>query len=303
MNETSEPVIGRFAPTPSGPLHFGSLVTAVASYCQARSLQGRWLLRMEDVDTPRVVAGSADHILYTLEAFGFEWDGDVLYQSQRFAAYEQALEQLFNEGFIYRCECSRKSLMTQALAYGPLGMIYPGHCRQRHLSNKQLSLRLNVDGKGDIQFDDYYYGTYGLNLANDVGDVVLKRIDGIYAYHLAVVLDDAWQGVNQIVRGADLLEVTCLHLFLNEVFNFSSALYGHIPVIKNAAGKKLSKQTGAQPIDPDKAGHQLIQSLIALGQHAPKELTEATPAEILQYAVKHWQPKHIVQVKRPGTTA
>ncbi len=297
MNETSEEsVVGRFAPTPSGPLHFGSLVTAVASYCQARSQQGQWLLRMEDVDTPRVVEGSVDDILFTLEAFGFEWDGEILYQSQRFNAYEQALQQLMSEGMIYHCECSRKSLMGQDLEYGPLGMIYPGHCRNRHIANKDLSVRLNTADKGPVYFDDYYSGTYHLNLSQDVGDVVLKRIDGVYAYHLAVVLDDAWQGVNQIIRGADLLEVTCLHLFLNELLDYPSALYGHIPVIKNSEGKKLSKQTGATGIDPARAVPLLIEALQALGQETTAELYDALPAEILEAATKQWNPEKVGKI-------
>jgi len=300
MSSASALISGRFAPTPSGPLHLGSLVTAVASYCAVRSQQGQWLVRIEDLDTPRVVKGSADNILRTLEAFGFEWDQPVLYQSHRFDAYEQALSQLDSQGYLYHCQCSRKSLMSQNLSYGPLGMIYPGHCRGLHLASKNLSLRLNCDAAGNIKLLDEHYGPYELNVSKDVGDIVLKRIDGVYAYHLAVVLDDAWQGINQIVRGADLLEVTCLHLYLNTLLNLKEAQYLHIPLIKNSAGKKLSKQTGAPAIDILKAREQLVQSLMLLGQDIPDDLVTASPAEILQFASAHWQSHRLPRVNTRG---
>ncbi len=152
MTAAESMTVGRFAPTPSGPLHMGSLVTALASYCQARANQGRWLLRIEDVDTPRVITGSADDILFTLEAFGFEWDGDVLYQSDRFAAYEEALQLLLQQELVYPCECSRKSLLAQDLASGPLGYIYPASCRHKKLKRHDFSLRLNVEQAGEIGF-------------------------------------------------------------------------------------------------------------------------------------------------------
>jgi glutamyl-Q tRNA(Asp) synthetase len=274
----------------------GSLVTAVASYCEAKAKDGLWLVRIEDLDTPRVVAGSADEILHTLENFGFEWDGQVVYQSQRFNAYDQALQLLSDEGLIYRCQCSRKLLKSKNLASGPMGTIYPGTCRNLHLHNNALSLRLNTESGGRIRFNDLHYGPYELNLSTDVGDIVLKRNDGIYAYHLAVVLDDASQKVNRIVRGADLLEVTCLHLHLNTLFDFTPAQYLHIPLIKNASGQKLSKQTGALAINHKMASQQLVLALNLLGQSMPQDLASAKPGEILQFACNQWLRDRIPRI-------
>ena len=284
---------GRFAPTPSGPLHMGSLVTALASYCQAQSQQARWLLRIEDVDTPRVITGSADDILYTLEAFGFEWDGEALYQSTRFGDYEAVLQRLRQQGWVYPCECSRKSLMTQNLRSGPLGMIYPGLCRHKKLQRHDYSLRLNVEQAGEIAFEDLHYDPYKLDVSRDVGDVVLKRVDGIYAYHLAVVVDDAWQGVDHVVRGADLLEVTCLHLYLYRLLDLQPPCYLHIPLMKNAEGKKLSKQTGAEGLDIPRASQLLLEAMKFLGQQVDPTLAQARPTEVLAYAAAHWDSRRI----------
>lgn len=284
---------GRFAPTPSGPLHFGSLVTAVASYCHAKVQHQKWLLRIEDLDTPRIVKGSADDILRTLDAFGFEWDGDIVYQSQRFEAYEDAIQKLIRQGILYACECSRKQLMSSAHSTGPLGLIYPGLCRNKKLKPEKLSLRLNVDQAGTIEFNDTHFGRYQLNLTRDVGDIVLKRIDGIYAYHLAVVIDDAFQGVSEIVRGADLLEVTCVHLYLNELLQLPAAHYLHIPLIKNADGKKLSKQSGATGLDILSASELLLDALYFLGQEIPEETISLKPAQLLEYAISIWNSDNI----------
>jgi glutamyl-Q tRNA(Asp) synthetase len=282
-------IIGRFAPTPSGPLHQGSLVTAVASYCAAKSQQGKWLVRMEDLDTPRVVKGSADNILFTLEAFGFEWDGEVLYQSQRFQVYQEIVQQWIDDRLIYACSCSRKSLMNENLRYGPSGIIYPGCCRDKKLDiNKNYSLRLNLQQIGELCFNDIHYGAFKLNLRDQMGDIVIKRADGIYAYHLAVVVDDAFQQVDHIVRGADLLEVTTLHLHLNRLLEYSDARYLHLPLIKTADGKKLSKQTGARGIDPAKADDHLIAALRFLGQPVPDDIINESPENILGYAVEVW---------------
>ncbi len=289
----NNPYIGRFAPTPSGSLHFGSLVTAVASYCHARSRGGRWLLRVEDVDTPRAVMGAADDILRTLEAFGFEWDGEVLYQSQRFGAYEEIIQRLLTQGSLYRCECSRKSLMAEKLPHGPLGMIYPGHCRHRNLTNRSASLRLDVTRAGAQSFDDDVFGPFSLNVTHDVGDMVMKRVDGIYAYHLAVVVDDDAQGINHIVRGVDLLEVTSLHLFLYRLLQLPIPGYLHVPLVKTREGKKLSKQTGAKALDKHKAGELLVSALRFLGQEADDALWTCSPSEILRQAVTAWDADKI----------
>ena len=293
MTTKAPSVCGRFAPTPSGPLHLGSLVTAVASYCDARSQQGEWLLRIEDLDTPRVVRGSADDILRTLDAFGFDWDGPVLYQSQRFDAYEEALNQLKDDGLIYSCECTRKLLHASNLDSGPLGLIYPGICRNKKLTNPLLSQRLNIQDAGSIEFTDIHYGPYELDLGKQVGDIILRRIDGVYAYHLAVVLDDGLQQVNQIVRGADLLEVTAVHLHLNQLLGIQPAQYLHIPLIKTRDGKKLSKQTGALALDIHQASNLLVKSLRFLGQPVESDLHTWLPRDILQYAVSHWQRQRI----------
>lgn len=293
MTTKAPSVCGRFAPTPSGPLHLGSLVTAVASYCDARSQQGEWLLRIEDLDTPRVVRGSADDILRTLDAFGFDWDGPVLYQSQRFDAYEEALNQLKDDGLIYSCECTRKLLHASNLDSGPLGLIYPGICRNKKLNNPLLSQRLNIQDAGSIEFTDIHYGPYELDLGKQVGDIILRRIDGVYAYHLAVVLDDGLQQVNQIVRGADLLEVTAVHLHLNQLLGIQPAQYLHIPLIKTRDGKKLSKQTGALALDIHQASNLLVKSLRFLGQPVESDLHTWLPRDILQYAVSHWQRQRI----------
>ncbi len=288
MEPLNTKATGRFAPTPSGPLHFGSLVTAVASYCHARFHRADWRIRIEDVDTPRVVKGSSDDILRTLEAFGFEWDGKVLFQSQRFSAYRQALQRLRDNGLIYACQCSRKQLQREALRSGPLGLIYPGHCRDKHLPESDASLRLNMQQAGIIKFDDLHFKACAIDLPHDVGDIVLLRRDHIYAYHLAVVVDDAYQGVTQIVRGADLLQSTAIHLYLNHLLGFQHAQYLHLPLVKNAQGDKLSKQTGAQALDISNKQALLIAALKFLGQKTDCALSSASAKEILQFAIAHW---------------
>jgi len=293
MQQDFSQITGRFAPTPSGPLHFGSLVTAVASYCQARSSGGHWLLRIEDVDTPRVVKGASELILHTLEAFGFEWDGEVVYQSQRFDAYEEILQHLIRQKHLYRCRCSRKQLNRENLISGPLGRIYPATCRHLNLLNPSLSLRLNLETAGRIRFNDAHYGKFELDLSKQVGDVVLKRVDGIYAYHLAVVIDDNEQHINQIVRGSDLLEVSCIHLYLYQILGYQIPGYLHIPVVRSSDGNKLSKQTGATGLHNEHATIQLLDALSFLGQQHCREMISASPGEILQHAIQHWNPANL----------
>jgi len=287
------PTTGRFAPTPSGPLHFGSLVAALASYCHARASHGRWLLRIEDVDTPRVVAGAELQILRSLEAFGFEWDGPLLRQSDRGEVYRGYLQRLLAAGHCFACECSRRSLRRQGVGSGVLGQIYPGNCRDRDLPADANSLRLDTRGAGRIGFEDRVYGAFALDLEREVGDFVLRRADGIYAYHLAVVVDDEEQGVDEIVRGADLLENTCLHLYLQRRLGFATPRYLHLPLVNNIEGVKLSKQTGAQAIDAGNAPQLLLAALNHLNQQPAAELQAATAAEILAWAVAHWQPDSI----------
>jgi glutamyl-Q tRNA(Asp) synthetase len=287
---------GRFAPTPSGPLHFGSLVTAVASYCQARAHHSAWYVRIEDLDTPRVVPGSADQILRTLDDFGFDWDGEVVYQSQRFDAYQAALDDLIQDKLVYACECSRKSLIKTQPKMGPLGMIYPANCRAKGLPIDSHTLRLDLQQVGQVGFEDAHYGHYTLDLTHQVGDVVLKRVDGVFAYHLAVVLDDDWQGIRQIVRGADLLPVTPLHCHLYNLLGFEPPGYLHLPLARNAQGKKLSKQTGATALRSELASQQLVDALRFLGQTVDETLRQARPAQILRASVDHWNAASIPPV-------
>ncbi len=290
---------GRFAPTPSGPLHFGSLVAALGSYCQARHRQIEWLLRIEDVDTPRVVAGAADAILRDLEAFGFEWDGPVVYQSRRFERYREHLDRLIADGAVYACVCSRRQLREQGVASGPLGQIYPGNCRRRALPLDAGTIRLDVSAAGPIGFVDRVYGEFALDLPRGVGDFVLRRADGIYAYHLAVVVDDALQGIDEVVRGADLLENTCLHLYLQRRLGLAAPAYLHLPLVNTVDGQKLSKQTGAEAVRVADAPSLLAAALRHLGQQPPAWLDGAPAREILDWAVASWDPGAIPAIRAP----
>ncbi|MFN3593587.1 MAG: tRNA glutamyl-Q(34) synthetase GluQRS [Thiobacillaceae bacterium] len=264
------PYRGRFAPTPSGPLHFGSLVAALGSYLEARRHGGEWLLRIEDVDPPRVVAGAADAILRTLEAFGFEWDGAVLYQSRRLAAYRDALERLQREDWVYACTCSRKRIAAAARR-GVDGPVYPGHCRARRVGLGPAALRLRVP-QARIVFDDALHGCVGCDVATECGDFVLRRADGVYTYQLAVVVDDAAQGITHVVRGADLIASTPRQIVLQRALRLPTPQYLHLPVVLDARGDKLSKQTLAQPIDPRAPLPALIAAWAFLGQTPPGRL-------------------------------
>jgi glutamyl-Q tRNA(Asp) synthetase len=287
------PIIGRFAPTPSGPLHFGSLVTALASYCQARSQQGQWLIRIEDVDTPRVVDGSLELILNDLETFGFEWDGEIIYQSDEFERYEEILQQLLTGGQAYACECSRRILRQAKAKAGPLGLIYPGTCRSRQLDQISHSIRINTECAGISPYRDLLFGRVEINIPGQIGDFVIRRADNIYAYHLAVVLDDELQGINQVVRGADLLEATCLHLYLQQLLGYTPPEYLHIPLVRNNRGDKLSKQTGATALDTSQAASLLVRALRILGQPIEQGLDQGTASEVVAHAVKSWDYRRI----------
>ena len=294
------PAAGRFAPTPSGPLHFGSLVAAVASYADARLQGDQWLLRIEDVDTPRVVAGSADNILRDLEAFGFEWD-QLSWQSDHFEDYADYIDQLLEGGYCYPCECSRRTLRQQGVASGVLGQIYPANCRHKELPIDNHSIRLNTARAGCIGFHDRVYGKQSLNLEDEVGDFVLRRADGVFAYHLAVVVDDQRENISRVVRGADLLENTCLHIWLQQCLGFPVPQYLHLPLVIQPDGAKLSKQTGAEAVDSGRAGEQLFAALSHLGQHPPPTLKHEKPTDILHWAVNHWNPESIPAIR--GNTA
>ncbi|AXE28818.1 tRNA glutamyl-Q(34) synthetase GluQRS [Chromobacterium phragmitis] len=276
---------GRFAPSPTGLLHAGSLSTAVGSYLEARSRGGQWLLRMEDLDPPREVPGAADDILRTLEAFGFEWDGEVAYQSRRHGLYRAALERLAASGQAYACCCTRKEIAALARR-GLDGYVYPGTCRRGCPGGREgRAWRLAV-AEGERVVDDRLQGAYRQDLARDIGDFVLLRADGFWAYQLAVVVDDADQGVTDIVRGSDLLVSTPRQLAVYEALGLSAPGYCHLPVLTNAAGEKLSKQTLAPAISADAAASQLGTALALLGHAPPADC--AGLDELWRWAVANW---------------
>ncbi|PKO33908.1 MAG: tRNA glutamyl-Q(34) synthetase GluQRS [Betaproteobacteria bacterium HGW-Betaproteobacteria-7] len=281
---------GRFAPSPTGPLHFGSLVAAVGSYLDARTQGGEWLVRMEDVDRPRNVPGAAEQILATLEAFGFAWDGPVLWQSQRDAAYGEALDALRQCRLAYPCACSRKEIADSATRPAvDGGLAYPGTCRGGLPTGRtERAWRLRVDAT-ETAFVDRLQGRVTQFLEPDVGDFVLRRADGLFAYQLAVVVDDAAQGITDIVRGADLLDSTPRQIWLQQCLGFPTPRYAHLPVAANAAGEKLSKQTLAPALESGRAAAELIRALRFLGQPAPEELGRARPVDVWAWAREHWQ--------------
>jgi glutamyl-Q tRNA(Asp) synthetase len=282
------PYIGRFAPTPSGYLHFGSLVAALASYLDARAVGGRWLLRIEDLDPPREVAGAQTAILNTLESYGFEWDGPVMRQSQRHYAYAEVVQRWLSQGLAYACTCSRKQLE-------PYQGIYPGLCRNAGHPWTDAAIRLRVP-ELSYQFTDRVQGDFAQHLDREVGDFVIRRRDGLYAYQLAVVIDDAEQGVNAIVRGADLLDSTPRQLYLQELLGVPAPSYLHVPLITQPDGHKLGKSYRAPPLPPEHARPLLLRALRALGQGAPARLLELAPSAILKWAAQHWHAEHIPRV-------
>lgn len=272
--------IGRFAPTPSGHLHFGSLVAALASYLDARSVGGLWLMRMEDLDPPREEPGAQAAILKALESYGFEWDGEMVRQSDRHEAYAEVLNRLFNHGLAYACTCSRKQLE-------PYHGIYPGLCRNAGHDVEDAAIRIRVP-ELDYHFIDRVQGEFHQHLGRDVGDFVIRRRDGLYAYQLAVVLDDAWQGITDIVRGADLLDSTPRQLYLQELLGLRQPRYLHIPLITQPDGNKLGKSYRSPPLTEDQATPLLLRALRALGQMPGAELAYATPREVLAWGISHW---------------
>jgi len=285
----SPPYRGRFAPSPTGPLHFGSLVAAVGSYLDARAHGGQWLLRIEDIDAPRTMAGAADGILRTLESFGFEWDGEVLVQSRRLDLYHAALVRLQLDGEAYPCACSRSEIAAagrQRSVDG--GLIYPGTCRAGLAAGVAArAWRLQVPDR-ELRFVDRVQGAARQNLQREVGDFVLLRADGQYAYQLAVVVDDAEQGVNAVVRGVDLLDSTARQIWLQQRLGLPTPSYAHLPVVVNAAGEKLSKQTQAAAVIPSGGSALLARASGFLGHPLPGELSGAAVAEFWRWAIANW---------------
>jgi glutamyl-Q tRNA(Asp) synthetase len=280
--------IGRFAPTPSGYLHFGSLVAALASYLDARAANGKWLLRMEDIDPPREMPGAQVAILQTLETYGFEWDGAVLRQSERHEAYQALIDKLLSQGLAYACTCSRKQLE------GTHG-IYPGTCRNAGHGFDNAAIRIRVP-ELIYQFTDRVQGEYRQHLGRESGDFIIRRRDGLYAYQLAVVLDDAWQGVTDIVRGADLLDSTPRHLYLQELLGLPQPRYLHVPLLTQPDGHKLGKSYRSPPLQADQATPLLIRALRALGQQTPDGAAYSQPSELLSWAIKQWDAERIPRV-------
>lgn len=289
---------GRFAPSPTGPLHFGSLVAAVGSYLDARSQGGEWLVRIEDVDTPRCQPGMGDVILRSLDAFGFTWDREVIWQSRRGEAYAAALDELKRRGLAYACGCSRKEIADSATRPAvDGGLAYPGTCRHGLAPGRSArAWRLRVPDQR-VGCVDRIQGEVGQHLAEDVGDFVLLRADGLFAYQLAVTVDDQFQQISDIVRGADLLDSTPRQLWLQRCLGAPTPRYAHLPVVANAAGEKLSKQTRAAAIDPAQAAPQLVAALRFLGQPAPDELARASLAEVWAWALAHWDFARIPRLR------
>jgi len=296
----STPYRGRFAPSPTGPLHFGSLVAAVASYADARAAGGEWLVRVEDLDPPREVPGAADSILQALDAFAMQWDGTVLYQSTRSAAYGVALDRLAEAGWTYACGCTRKEIADSAQraeTAAPGELVYPGTCRNGLPPGRApRSVRLRVDD-AVIAFDDAVQGHVRQDLGRAVGDFILRRADGYFAYQLAVVVDDADQGITDVVRGADLLGSTARQIYLQRCLGMPTPRYCHHPVATDSSGDKLSKQTLAAPVDPAHPDAALARTLAFLGHAPPAELAGAGMRDLWAWAIANWDRARIPKVR------
>lgn len=280
--------IGRFAPSPTGLLHFGSLVSALASFLDARAHLGQWLVRMEDLDPPREQPGAAHAILQSLEDHGLHWDGDVVFQSRRHARYQALLDSLKARGLVYPCYCSRQDLQT-------MQGIYDGRCRHQSVSlARPHAWRLKLSGiaelsPGPLGFTDLFRGPQQQDLQKEAGDQILKRKDGFYAYQLAVVADDMDQGITHVLRGADLLAVTARQIAFFQLCGKTAPTFGHVPMAINAQGQKLSKQNLALPLDGQKAAGNLWYALTFLGQQPPPDLFTARVEELLRWGVSHWR--------------
>ncbi|KLV06258.1 glutamyl-tRNA synthetase [Photobacterium aquae] len=287
---TKTDYIGRFAPSPSGPLHFGSLVAALGSYLQARSQQGQWLVRMEDLDPPREMPGAADDILRTLEAYGLHWDGTVIYQSQRHPVYQGQIDTWLSQGQAYYCRCSRKQIKEA-------GGFYPGTCRDQQLPAADSAIRLRMT-QPVTAFTDQLHGQIAIPRALAEEDFIIRRRDGLFAYNLAVVLDDIEQGVTEVVRGADLIEPTGRQISLYRQLGQQEVSYVHLPLAVTTNGNKLSKQNHAPAIDKQHPKPALLAAMRFLGMRPDDDLMASSLAEILRWGGENWQLE-----KLPKTTA
>jgi glutamyl-Q tRNA(Asp) synthetase len=282
---------GRFAPSPTGPLHAGSILAALASYLDAKANQGLWFVRMEDLDPPRESPAAAKSILQTLETLGLHWDDQVVYQGQRQSAYRDALAELGNKKLIYPCQCSRQVLADY-------GNVYPGICRTLNIEAQiPVAVRCRVS-PATISFTDRIQGNFFQHLETDVGDFVILRKEGLFAYQLAVVVDDAWQGITDIVRGIDLLDSTPRQIYLQQILGFRLPRYAHIPILINAQGQKLGKQQYAEAVSTMHPGQVLFKALQRLHQDPEPELENCTPEEILAWGKAHWDIKKLAGIKQ-----
>jgi glutamyl-Q tRNA(Asp) synthetase len=279
--------IGRFAPSPTGPLHFGSLVCALASFLDARHQAGRWLVRVEDIDPPREISGATATILQQLTDHGMIWDGELLYQSTRTAAYREAINYLQNSTAAYNCDCPRQRITA-------LGGIYDGHCRDRKvIDNAAVRLQVPAESEATVGFRDLIMGDYSQNLLAEAGDFVVQRRDGLFSYQLAVTVDDQFQNISHIIRGADLIDSTSRQIYLQNCLGYFSGTtapitYGHLPMATNAEGQKLSKQNHAAALIVGEESQNLWLALEWLQQQPPAELKYESVAGILDWAIANW---------------
>lgn len=287
---------GRFAPSPTGALHIGSFFTAIASFLDARSNDGLWHLRIDDLDTPRTVRGSASKILSVLEIAGLNWDGPVLYQSQQTEKYQAALELLDRQRLLYPCTCSRKYLREVA-GKDSIATVYPGICRDKdQFTSKPHATRIKTS-QTIIGFNDQLQSYYEQNLAQQVGDFVVQRRDRIHAYQLAVVVDDASQHISHILRGIDLIESTPRQIYLHTLLGRPIPCYSHVPVVVDRHGVKLSKQTGAKPVEISNIGCVMYNTLCLLNHPPPETMKKAASQELLQWAIKNWNLESLAKIK------
>lgn len=298
-NQSLRPVVGRFAPSPTGPLHFGTLLAALGSYLFARCSGGDWLLRIEDLDPPRVIPGTAEAMIRLLEQLGFEWDGAIVYQGQRFERYRQVLQQLRTQGQVFDCNCSRREILASAPHPGEDGPIYPGTCRNGIRGNRpECAVRLRVNNE-NISFYDGVLGGQQQNLETDVGDFVLHRVDGLFAYQLAVVVDDIDAGVTQVVRGADLLSSTPRQIYLYRCLNATVPAYFHLPLAIDENSKKLSKRHGGFGlVTAENGAIMLWRALEFLGQSPPQELLSLSSRELLSWGLQKFNPASVPSENR-----
>ncbi|VAW53247.1 Glutamyl-Q tRNA(Asp) synthetase [hydrothermal vent metagenome] len=282
---------GRFAPSPTGSVHFGTLVAAVASYLQAKKNNGEWIIRMEDVDVTRKVESSDIEILNTLEAFGFEWHGEILYQSTQTEYYEKALQQLILQSLVFPCICSRKQLNEIDCD------IYPGTCRNKSLLEKSDHALRILANDVSVEFTDLVMGKQSQNIKQQCGDFIIKRRDGLFAYQLAVVVDDAIQGITEIVRGADLLGSTPRQIYLQQQLGYTTPTYCHLPLAIDNHDNKISKSEGAAKVDVKNREKHLYDTLKFLGQKPPADLLTCSINDIWQWATTNWNTNTVPQKK------